>query len=38
MNATDFSITRWTMRHSGTNGYVSSWGPMLSGVTPVAAP
>ncbi len=31
-----FAPRMWVMPHPGTNGYVSSWGAMLSGTTPIA--
>lgn len=24
----------WVLSHPGTNGYTSTWGPLLSGTTP----
>ncbi|WP_255537064.1 MULTISPECIES: hypothetical protein [Leucobacter] len=29
-----FTPMEWMLSHPGTNGYVSSWGAMLSGTTP----
>ncbi|UTX53795.1 hypothetical protein [Leucobacter aridicollis] len=29
--------TVWAVPQPGTNGYVSSWGAMLSGTTPIVA-
>lgn len=30
------TATAWASSHVGTNGYVSSWGAMLSGTTPTS--
>lgn len=32
-----FAPKLWGMLHTGTNGYVSTWGAMLSGTTPSLA-
>ncbi len=32
-----FTLRGWLLSHPGTNGYISSWGAMLSGTTPDAA-
>ncbi|MGO3146619.1 MAG: hypothetical protein ACTIJ6_02955 [Leucobacter sp.] len=29
-----FTHAQWVLPHTGTNGYISSWGAMLSGTTP----
>ncbi|WP_272928720.1 MULTISPECIES: hypothetical protein [Leucobacter] len=29
-----FMPAGWVLPHPGTNGYISSWGAMLSGTTP----
>ncbi|MBO2990750.1 hypothetical protein [Leucobacter tardus] len=32
-----FTPVRWVLTHPGTNGYISTWGEMLSGTTPTRA-
>ncbi|UOR01485.1 hypothetical protein MUN77_15360 [Leucobacter allii] len=33
-----FTPTAWVLPHPGTNGYISSWGAMLSGTVPTVDP
>ncbi|HJF77846.1 MAG TPA: hypothetical protein K8V63_13895 [Brevibacterium linens] len=37
MRGTDFRPQVWVLGHSGTNGYITSWGMMLSGTAPLPA-